>query len=524
MNELLKEQIKNTLSISYDDITDFSINHNFNLWLQNKEYVRGILSQSSDWDESRLCVHKKINYTIYEDNYTALGDLLKRYLGVHIGFRNAFDAARSVISGEKQRDETMVVMCMMLALDDNSIVKNGMFTAPSYDGDVEDFSKVSRLSHPIFSAWLAKFFHIKNEIKLTRLARKIIDIIIKDGYNINNREIEDVMDSLVCKTYTTALIISVHPCDFLTQSHGKNWTSCHSLRDQGCYHAGVMSMMCDSTSIIIYTLKLDEYYACLERGNQFYPLEKVKRMSTFLNDELLVLNPLYPDRQNGDHQSPLKSAIVDNVLSILGCQDWTLIEKSNIHFNDSDYWGYDDYKCCPDVIVYANGGKYYIKIGEEALLVDAGNENDTIESNNTLSRDERMYCEYCGERCSDDETYYVHQYGYICQDCLDNNGDFYLCHGDWECYNINQDDKIVIDGDDYRLYYADCHLSYFEDAATGEYFTFNDDYYEVYSNYGDHYYFKDSSDYDNFIEDEVLRNTEVFSEYIRDFNLLEEDE
>lgn len=519
-NSILTEQIRNTLSVSYDEITDFSINHNFNLWLQNKEYLMSILSKSPDWDESRLCIHKKISYTVYDNNYALLQKVLKKYLGD----LDVVGVARRVVRGEKQKDEIMVVMCMLLALDNNSIIHDGMFTAPLYDGDIEDYSRVNQVSHPIFGAWLAKFFHIKKEIKLTRLARKIIDVIVKDGYIISNKEIEDVMDSLVCKTYTTALIISVHPCDYLTQSHGRNWTSCHSLRKQECYHAGIMNMMCDSTSIIIYTLKLDEYYTCLERDAQFYDQEKIKRMSAFLNKGVLVLNPLYPDRQNGIHSGELKSAIVDNVLSTLCCQDWSLIEKYNIHFNDSDYWGYDDYKCCPDVIVYANGSQYDIKIGEEALLVNAEDENDTIESSNTLSSEEKVYCECCGDRCSDDETYYVSNYGYICQHCLDYDDDFYQCHGDWEYYNINYDDKIVIDGDDYRLEYADYYLSYFEDAATGEFFTFNGDYYEIYSNDGDRYYFKDSSDYNDYIEDEVLRNPEIFSEYIRDFNLLEEDE
>lgn len=530
-NSVLTEQIKNTLSISYDDITDFSINHNFNLWLKNKEYVKGILSQSSDWDESRLCVHKKISYQVHNDDYNLLYSTLIEYLRnrTELDYWIVERIVRGMILKEPLKKEVMIVACFLSCLNNSDIIDKGIFKIPSYDSNVEvDFSAWKEGDCNVFAAWLGKTLHIKNEIKLSRITQKIIDIIVKDGYEISNKIIADIMDSLIDKTYATALIISIHPCDYLTQSHGKNWTSCHSLRNQGCYHAGIMSMMCDSTSIIIYTLKLDEYYACLERGNQFYLQDKVKRMSAFLNKGVLVFNPLYPDRQNGDHQSPLKSAIVDNVLSILGCQDWDSIDRNDIHFNDHDYWGYDDYKCCPDVIAYANGGQYYgqynIKIGEEALLVNAENESDTIERNETLGEDGRVYCECCGERCSDDEIYYVNNYGYVCQHCLDYDGDFYMCHGDWEYYNNNNDEKIVIDGDDYRLYYADCHLDYFEDATTGECFTFNGDYYEIYSDDGDHYYFKDSRDYDNYIEEEVLRNTEVYSEYIHEFNLLEEDE
>ncbi|MCL1986691.1 MAG: hypothetical protein FWG64_01800, partial [Firmicutes bacterium] len=62
------------------------------------------------------------------------------------------------------------------------------------------------------------------------------------------------------------LIISLHPCDYLTMSNGNSWTSCHSLKNKstgnslpvrqagGEYSAGTLSYMNDTCTAIAYTL------------------------------------------------------------------------------------------------------------------------------------------------------------------------------------------------------------------------------------------------------------------------------
>ena len=58
--------------------------------------------------------------------------------------------------------------------------------------------------------------------------------------------------------------------------------------------------MVDNTSVIVYTLKLEDYYGALEKNLPFYDIEKVKRASVFSKMmRLLWINPLYPDCQNG---------------------------------------------------------------------------------------------------------------------------------------------------------------------------------------------------------------------------------
>lgn len=453
-NSILTEQIRNTLSVSYDDITDFSINHNFNLWLQNKEYLMSILSKSPDWDESRLCVHKKISYNVQGNDYAPLQDLLKGYLKKQTGYRNAVGVAEMVIRGEKQGDGVMAVMCMLFVIDNNSIVNNGMFTAPLYDGDIEDFSGVSQTSHPIFGAWLANFFHIKKEIKLTRLARKIIDIIIKDWYNIPDKWIEDIMDSLVCKTYTTSLVISIHPCDYLTQSHGRNWTSCHTLRDQGCYHAGILNMMVDNTSVIVYTLKLEDYYNALEKNLLFYDIEKVKRASVFKNDEAIMVNPLYPDCQNnGVKNNPLFDVIKKEVFDIFGCKEWYEIDKDDIRINYTQYFGYDDWSS-KSVTVKSCVDSPKLIIGRDAISVDGRDEFDIIDNTETMELDrDKTFCECCGERFNDDDMYYIENYGWVYENCF-HDGYFYYCEGSEAYYYENRDESIIVDNCTYNRDWA----------------------------------------------------------------------
>lgn len=68
---------------------------------------------------------------------------------------------------------------------------------------------------------------------------------------------QDKASTLIQKTKIKGkLCLSIHPLDFLSLSENNhNWRSCHSL--DGCYRAGNLSYMADSSTLICY-LKSDE--------------------------------------------------------------------------------------------------------------------------------------------------------------------------------------------------------------------------------------------------------------------------
>ena len=335
------------------------------------------------------------------------------------------------------------------------------------------------------------------------------------------------MDSLVYKTYTTTLIISVHPCDYLTQSHGRNWMSCHTLRDQGCYHAGILNMMVDNTSVIVYTLKLEDYYNALEKNLPFYDIEKVKRVSVFKNDEAIMVNPLYPDCQNnGVKNNPLFDVIKKEVFDIFGCKEWYEIDKYDIHINYTQYFGYDDWSS-KSVTVKSCVDSPKLIIGRDAISVDGEDESDIIDNSETMELDrDKTFCECCGERFNDDDMYYIENYGWVCEDCY-RDGDFYYCEGSEAYYYEDRDESIIVDNCTYNRDWAINNLDVRKDYYSDELFDADrNTYYSIIDDKGRAYYFIDEQDYLEFIHEVVRDDKESFSNFIENYEIefSEEDE
>lgn len=328
-------------------------------------------------------------------------------------------------------------------------------------------SKIFKLLDPYFKD---RTFNIK-DLSCGEVDK---EFAIRDGdiisytYYANFEQFKAVLFDLLVEGITEKkIILSVNPGDFLTQSHGNSWSSCHSFRDRGCYHAGTLSLMADPSSIICYQLKP-------ERSGKLYTYDKLSRVTLYVDiDSGVVLNnQVYPCRCQNE-MSKLCRTIVEELISAYHKVEnvWSSFKVRELSINDRDNYGYNDYYQQSDegsskafVLKDLNVDERCLTIGGPCKYVDC----DTFIDDNEYIVYYEMdggICEYCGHRTSDDDLYYVEDYGSVCSDCLDLDT-FYYCN-ECGCYYYDPHiSGVEIDG---NIYCANCarHIDYEEDIIYG---------------------------------------------------------
>lgn len=120
-----------------------------------------------------------------------------------------------------------------------------------------------------------------------KLHPETVDGKIVYPYNKVFAEYADMVSDLKRKMQ---FIISLNPLDYLTMSNGVNWKSCHNIFD-GCYKAGTISYMLDTTSIITFVVE--------KINNDIHKIPKVYRQMYHYKDNLFVQSRLYPQGNDG---------------------------------------------------------------------------------------------------------------------------------------------------------------------------------------------------------------------------------
>lgn len=82
--------------------------------------------------------------------------------------------------------------------------------------------------------------------------------------------------------------MSLHPCDFLNMSNGKNWQSCHRMG--GEFRAGTMSYLLDDVSFVYYGLSPKDERLKLPT----WDVEKLIRAMCFFKNDVLFQSRIYP--------------------------------------------------------------------------------------------------------------------------------------------------------------------------------------------------------------------------------------
>ena len=209
-------------------------------------------------------------------------------------------------------------------------------------------------------------------------------------YNKVFAEYADMVSTLKRKMQ---FIISLNPLDYLTMSDGVNWHSCHNIYD-GCYKAGTISYMLDTTSIVTFVAK--------EINDDIHKIPKVYRQMYHYKDNLFIQSRLYPQGNDGatNLYDQFRGYVIKEFSSLIGANgEWTYecgTRACTTHINSRGKH-YRDYNYNANVgIFYPTSKEFDI----QSLVMTVGHES---------------ICVNCGRTFNESARYLTHQYISSCE-------------------------------------------------------------------------------------------------------------
>jgi hypothetical protein len=228
--------------------------------------------------------------------------------------------------------------------------------------------------------------------------------------------------------------------------------------------------MLDGTSMVFYTVDADY------EGTDYYDEPKITRQMFHFGEDKLVQGRLYPaDGSVDDMYTQYRNLVQEIIATIFDVPNlWTLKRDNFYNYIDSRGTHYRDYHNFGDCTLSLLKGseKLFdkITIGRDPICISCGDTHDTedcivcrscngeyecadcgdpIDEDDVIWIDDEPYCRHCVSWCEYCETYhrndryYVRNYGYVCEDCIDN---FTYCE---ECNEWVHNDDIVYVNDDW---------------------------------------------------------------------------
>lgn len=329
--------------------------------------------------------------------------------------------------------------------------------------------------------------HAHKGQKMSRVVNKLCTYVGFSKLPDYNREFAKYADALNPLQITRHTVLSVNPLDYLTMSFGNSWASCHTIDKtnkrgmsngyEGMYSSGTVSYMLDAPSMVFYTV--DASY----NGNDFWHEPKINRQMFHWGEEKLVQGRLYPQDNDGDNSvyTPYRE-IVQNIMSELFNFPnlWTVSKGTGaagryVCSYGTHYRDYDSYDNCTLSRIKGSENEQYIDVGHHPICIKCGNEHDKEDNISCCAKkvvcahcgceiddeyedvrwiDGQPYCTDCTTYCECCDEYFVGEgtevrnYGYVCDDCLDN---FYYCEDCGEyvtqrhAVNIPSEDGYICD-------------------------------------------------------------------------------
>jgi len=459
-HEKIRAQFTETLDAFNVPWKNAGVDANLNAWEQNKGYLVALLRNHPNWDDDELAIvyttkHiRSISRVIVERSVCALEDLLYGSYLPEQG--DIMDAIKHIAYG-------------LSAI----FVGNAPY--------IENLTGVKCNNQQYSNKIIGKILRAKGVDKLA-------------GYE---KAYADLSDSLKPITVEATAVLSVHPCAYLTMSHGNSWSSCHSIKERGCNHSGTLSYMNDRVTMVFYTVNN-------ETDRDYHKKPKETRQVFFWSNGVLIQSRLYPDTHNEKDRAAYRH-IVQSALA--ECLDepnlWKLNREQLIvdgyydtfpkatHYKDyrdslykstvsrlKDVCGRlmignaprclccgavhnaDNYLCCPDGC----------KTQQEELPHCASCENE-IYDDSYLEEEGEIYCMECASQCEE-----CGGGAHATSTVRNNNGTYMeVCNTCWEllylecsqCYDLVRATTICTDNG--RLYCQECFDINVADEEGAEY-------------------------------------------------------
>ena len=297
--------------------------------------------------------------------------------------------------------------------------------------------------------------------KMSKIALKVLR-----KWGINNdiefeRQFARYADAINPLEVTDKLIISWNPFDYLTMSFGNSWSSCHTIDKEnkhgynndayhGCYSAGTLSYMLDSSSIVVYSISG-------KANTPYWNEPKLARQMFHINldGDTFIQGRRYPDDQTDRGHSVAYSAykhwreILQDIFAkaYKNLNSWknaSGYEACSRKVNDSDGMHYQDYRhynnCNINRLSRIDCANT-IKIGHSAICPKCGQTHrDSTEWCWCGECRDTVECEACGEIMDRDDAYWDEEReNYYCYNCTHycdyherreyDNGNFTYIHG-----------------------------------------------------------------------------------------------
>lgn len=488
------------------DYTKHGIKANIDAWLSNKAPLFDLLRKHPNWDEKAKAVIIPAFEEIRESNNT------NKYKKINELVCNCFSERDLDSFEEKIPCDNVVLLLADLAR--------------------EQFIEESNPLIPVFNRAYPDL-KIHNGQKASRVINKLMGILGVNKHPNYNKYYAAFADACNPLTVKRTSVLSANWLDFMTMSNGNSWSSCHGITPtasyDGCYKAGCMSYGNDDTSLIFYTI---------EEGHteDYFAVKKITRQIIFWEYPVMVQERLYPQSNDNDDGKGSNSLVkqyrelVEKIFSV--CTEtpnlWERTNKITIQ-NRSDTFMYQDW-------IYFNNWIVKIKdvdiksneiyVGEACYCLECGlekydnNNNDEGYLYCDDCRDYNShYCDHCGEQYDEEDLHYcsdteellcpeccgfcdyhddyeatyptrfidrdltcVHNYGYVCEEAL-NEGNFFYCDhceqwysdsnnychyvddASW-CDNCTSQDAVWCDG--CEQYHEDYNLITYTDSITGK--------------------------------------------------------
>lgn len=405
--DTITSAVKRTLESNNVDYTLSAIESIMWRWERSKKSLYEILRKHPNWNEDCMSVvfscdsSRAINWDKFYENLSALIDMTRWvHQGEDIPLPHYLPIANAINSSTVNER-----LAEYLATLDVRVAEN---------------MKVSRALNKLFT----KF----------NTASWVDD---EHNYNAIFAAMSDGINPLKIKRPT---VLSIHPCDYLNMSHGRNWQSCHRIGGEYC--GGIWSYMLDPVTMVFYTVDRDFENA----DNNIFDQPKINRQLFMYDNFGLYQSRLYPNDNDRDNNDNFRNAAQQIMAQCLDAPNYWTIRKGDEANNCCSTRGgslqYPDYEYSYAGISTFSTLKDHetprIYIGGPAYCPVCGDEYDDSEYMGCCEG-ERRVCVDCGARIHEERDYFhtLPNGDVICNDCYEDH--YFTCS---ECGEIYYEDSM----------------------------------------------------------------------------------
>lgn len=468
----LLTKMKETIEKAYPYVDQNSIEKYLWKWKKNKSRTYDFFSKQAEWNENELClvikdkVHRFADIEKAWNIITVICNKLPAAYDYRGMFSNILNNGSDKLSEISKRE---IDLCKITDSEINAIMYSEkssnwlyayLFTKLHLNIDMKKSRAVCKMID-----YIMEYFKIDYKKETYRLSEQTkvrnesggFDYTYDHNWEQTKAKLCDYLNPLVLDE---TFYVSINPLDYLTMSHGEGWSSCHSLRDQGCYHAATVSAMGDPSTVIVYTLNKDK-----TPTKNFWSVNKLTRQMLMLSKDLdgIFQQVFYPSRNTND-STVLRNILQEKLAKYLVQPNlWVKSSCEEENINTSDWYGYDDWnQGKPSSLTKLPNTSPYFKIGVSMPCIDRSDID--ITETNTIGSGCYYVCECCGEVIHEDDGFDIDGSWY-CERCA--NEYFTQCEhcGEW----IGNEDIIYVDDKPYCPYHA--HKLNYKEVEDGSYRT-----------------------------------------------------